>query len=217
MSTEPAVIRNLSSTWRVGICAVVGLLAGAVTVLFAPWQLAVLIGWSFVSGMLLLWVWAEVRPLDAAQTRARSTSEDSSPGTALLVVVTASVVSLAGVAFGLVEARHADRGLEVALTAMSVVSVALSWCLVHTMFTLHYAHQYYIEPVGGIDFPGGEAPDYRDFAYFSFAIGMSFATSDINISGRAVRHIALRHALVSYFFGAVIVGLVINVMAGFIQ
>jgi uncharacterized membrane protein len=85
------------------------------------------------------------------------------------------------------------------------------------MFTLHYAHQYYREPVGGLEIPGDDAPDYRDFAYFSFAIGMSFATSDINISGRTIRRIALRHALVSYLFGAVIVGLVINVMAGLIQ
>lgn len=217
MTTEPAIIRNVSSTLRLGLCSVVGLVAGAVTALFAPWQLAVLVGWSCLSGVLLLWVWAEIRPLDAAQTHARSTAEDSGPGTAVLVVVTASVVSLVGVALALVEARRADPALEVALTTMSVLSVALAWCLVHTMFTLHYAHQYYIEPVGGIDFPGGESPDYRDFAYFSFAIGMSFATSDINISGRAVRHIALRHALVSYFFGAVIVGLVINVMAGFVQ
>ncbi|MDP2290233.1 MAG: DUF1345 domain-containing protein [Actinomycetota bacterium] len=217
MTTEPALIRNVSSTLRLALCSVVGLVAGGVTALLAPWQLAVLVGWSCLSGLLLLWVWAEIRPLDAVQTHARSTAEDSGPGTAVLVVVTACVVSLVGVALALVEARRADRPMEVALTSMSVLAVALAWCLVHTMFTLHYAHEYYTDPVGGIDFPGGAAPDYRDIAYFSFAIGMSFATSDTDISGGRVRRIALRHALVSYFFGAVIVGLVINVMAGFIQ
>lgn len=214
---EPKIIRSVSSTMRISICSVLGLIAGGATAAFGPWQLAVLIGWSSLSGTLLLWVWSEVHSLDATQTQARSTSEDSTPGVAVLVVVTASVVSLVVVALALIEARHADRALERVLTAMSVLSVTLGWSLVHTMFALHYAHQYYRDPVGGIDFPGGEAPDYRDFAYFSFAIGMSFATSDIDITGRAVRRIALRHALVSYLFGAVIVGLVINVMAGFIQ
>lgn len=199
------------------ICAAVGATVGAATATAVPWQLATLLGWCALAGLLLLWVWVEIAACDAERTRARSTVEDSSRSAAVLVLVTASVVSLVGVALALVKARHDTLGWEIALTSLSLVAVALSWCVVHTMFTLHYAHQYYREPVGGLEIPGDDAPDYRDFAYFSFAIGMSFATSDINISGRTIRRIALRHALVSYLFGAVIVGLVINVMAGLIQ
>jgi uncharacterized membrane protein len=96
------------------------------------------------------------------------------------------------------------------------------------MFTLRYAHQYYIAPIGGIEFPGDPGtshdtgsshdagPDYRDFAYFAFTVGMSFAVSDTNVTSQLIRRIVLRHALISYLFGTVIVGLTINVLAGFI-
>lgn len=199
------------------ICGVVGVAVGATAAMFSPWQLATLLGWCSLASLLLLWVWLEIAACDATRTRARSTVEDSSRTAATLVMVTASVVSLVGVALALVKAHQVGVGLEIALTSLSLAAVMLSWCVVHTMFTLHYAHQYYREPVGGLEIPGGEAPDYRDFAYFSFAIGVSFATSDIDISGRSIRRIALRHALLSYLFGAVIVGIVINVMASFIQ
>jgi uncharacterized membrane protein len=88
---------------------------------------------------------------------------------------------------------------------------------VHTMYTLRYAHLYYRDPEGGIDFNTDELPNYHDFAYFAFTIGMSFAVSDTNVMGSKVRHTVTRHALLSYLFGAIIVGTTINVMAGFVH
>ncbi len=209
--------RRFSARLRVNVCAVIGLAAGLIAAPFAPWQMSLLIGWIGLTGSLLAWIWTENIGCDAAATQARSTAEDNSRITAVAVMVTASVVSLVGVGFGLAKARHVDSPMEVALTVVAVLSVVLSWCVVHSMFTLRYAHQYYIAPVGGIEFPGGTVPDYLDFAYFAFTIGMSFAVSDTNVTSRVVRRIALRHALVSYLFGTVIVGLTINVIAGFIQ
>lgn len=209
--------RLYSARLRVNVCALIGLGAGLIAAPFSPWQLSLLIGWIGLTGSLLTWIWREIIGCDAATTQARSTAEDDSRITAVAVMVTASVVSLVGVGFGLAKARHVDFPMEVALTIVAVLSVALSWSVVHSMFTLRYAHQYYIAPIGGIEFPGGTVPDYRDFAYFAFTIGMSFAVSDTNVTSQAVRRIALRHALVSYLFGTVIVGLAINVIAGFIQ
>ena len=214
---EPDILRHVSSRRRVNVCGVVGLVAGAAAAPFVPWQLASLTGWCTLAATFLVWVYAEISPCDAAHTQATSTAEDSSRTTAVLVMVTASVMSLGGVALGLAKARHVDLPVEVALTVMSLLAVALSWSVVHTVFTLRYAHQYYIDPVGGIEFPGELPPDYRDFAYFAFTIGMSFASSDANITSRAIRRIVLRHALVSYVFAAVIVGATINIMASFIQ
>ena len=136
---------------------------------------------------------------------------------AVAVMLTASVISLVGVGCGLAKAGHVELPMEVALTVVGVLSVMLAWSVVHSMFTLHYAHQYYSEPVGGIDFPGDTAPDYLDFAYFAFTIGMSFAVSDPNVTSPVVRRMVLRHALLSYLFGTVIVGFTINVIAGFIH
>ena len=209
--------RLYSARVRVNSCAVVGLGAGLIAARFSPWQLSLLIGWIGLTSSLLIWIWRENIGCDAAATQARSTAEDDSRITAVAVMVTASVISLVGVGFGLAKARHAAFPMEVALTVVAVLSVVLSWFVVHSMFSLHYAHQYYIAPVGGIEFPGDAPPDYLDFAYFAFTIGMSFAVSDTNVTSRAIRRITLRHALVSYLFGAVIVGLTINVIASFIQ
>ncbi len=209
--------RLYSARLRVNVCAAIGLAVGLIAAPFSPWQLSLLVGWIGLTTSLLSWIWVEIAGCDAATTQARSTVEDDSRITAVAVMVTASVVSLVGVGFGLAKARHVGVGMELALTAVAVLAVVFSWCVVHSMFTLRYAHQYYTSPVGGIEFPGDEAPDYRDFAYFAFTLGMSFAVSDTNVTSRTIRRITLRHALISYLFGTVIVGLTINVIAGFIQ
>jgi uncharacterized membrane protein len=99
-----------------------------------------------------------------------------------------------------------------------VLSVALSWFCVHTVFTLRYARAYYSDhKVGGINFNEDEPPAYLDFAYVAFTIGLTFQVSDTNLTSKAVRRIALRHALVSFLFGAVMIGLTINVLASLLK
>lgn len=202
---------------RVVVCAVVGVVAVAVSAPFALWQLTALIGWSVFATTLLGWVWFEVSNCDAAHTRGRATVVDPTRVWSATVVAFASVASLAAVGFGLEEARERTGALAVALTVGSLLAVVLSWLLVHSMFILRYAHEYYAQPEGGIEFPGGEEPTYRDFAYLAFTIGVAFAVSDTPVTAHKVRRIVYRQALLSYLLGAVIVGLAINVMAGFIR
>ena len=97
---------------------------------------------------------------------------------------------------------------------LGVVSVVLSWALVHTIFTLRYARLYYAAPVGGVDFNDEEPPSYVDFAYLAVTIGMTFQVSDTSLSSREFRATAMRHALLSYLFGTVIVATTINLVAG---
>ena len=106
-------------------------------------------------------------------------------------------------------------------TLISLSPVLLSWFLLHTTFTIRYAHLYHDHDelntgskVGGIDFPSEEDPDYLDFAYFSFVIGMTFQVSDITISSRTIRRFVLMHSLVSFAFNTIIVALTINTIAG---
>ncbi|MBI3521069.1 MAG: DUF1345 domain-containing protein [Bacteroidetes bacterium] len=106
-------------------------------------------------------------------------------------------------------------------TLISLSPVLLSWLLLHTTFTIRYAHLYHDHDelntgsnIGGINFPSEEAPDYLDFAYFSFVIGMTFQVSDITISSRAIRRFVLMHSLVSFAFNTIIVALTINTIAG---
>jgi uncharacterized membrane protein len=98
-----------------------------------------------------------------------------------------------------------------------VVSVALTWGLVHTVFTLRYARTYYRPPVGGIDFNEDDPPTYLDFAYLALTIAMTFQVSDTNLTTKSMRRIALAHALLSYLYGAVIIALVINVVSSLLH
>jgi uncharacterized membrane protein len=208
---------RVSASRRIIVTVVIGVAAGVTVAFFGPLELAVVSGWNAMAAVLLVWIWREIWPADASMTAAWSAPEDNTHGGAVVLLTTASVVSLVGMAFGLAKARSLHAPMEQILTTACVLTVIVSWALVHTMFTLRYAHLYYRDPEGGIDFHTDEAPDYHDFAYLAFTVGMAFAVSDTDLVGRHVRRTCTRHALVSYFFGAVIVGLTINVMAGFVR
>jgi uncharacterized membrane protein len=200
--------------------ASVGLLVGIALAWVVPWQLAVLAGWDVVAVLVLSRVWFRVSHFSPDETKEFATREDDSRVSAELLLIAASVASLAGAAFGLLKAHESDPTLEAVLTMASVLTVALSWTVVHTVFALRYAHEYYTPTVpGAIDFKsGGEyEPDYGDFAYVAFTVGMTFQVSDTDIGSRLIRRTVLRHALLSYLFGAIIVALMVNVIATLIN
>ena len=202
---------------RVAVSAAGGVVAGLVFSTFSSrytiWQSAVLVGWDVAVGALIGSIWASLHTSTASETKARALCEDPSAPLAELLVLPAGVAVLAAVGLLLLRAHSATGGTKAYLIALGVVSVALSWALVHTTFTLRYARAYYGPPEGGIDFNEDDPPTYVDFAYLALTIGMTFQVSDTNLTSKAMRRIALGHALLSYLFGAVIVGLVINVVS----
>jgi uncharacterized membrane protein len=128
------------------------------------------------------------------------------------------VTSLVGAGLAIVPTSDERTSERTALIAIAAVTVILSWGVIHTVFALRYAHEYYTPPVGGIDFgTSGEDPDYEDFAYFAFTFGMTFQTSDAMIQTRTIRRTALRHALLAYLFGAVLLAVVVNIIGGLIR
>jgi uncharacterized membrane protein len=153
-----------------------------------------------------------IASLDGQSTERIATREDDSRAAVDVILLLASVASLVGVVAGLAH----DGGKVSTLTVVAIVTVVLSWLTVHSSFTLRYAHLYYIEPIGGISFGNDQDPDYMDFAYLAFTIGMTFQVSDTEISERAIRRTITRHALLSYLFGTVIVGVAINVVGSLI-
>lgn len=197
---------------------VVALVVGGAAASIAPWQLSVLLAWIAAASVYLVIVWLEVRRADGARTERSSTREDDSLVLRGFIVVVGSVVSLVGVLLALHRASQLDGGAQaVLLTVAAVVTVLVSWFAVHTDFTLRYAHIYYSPPVGGIKFDGADKPDYRDFAYLSFTIGMTYQVSDTDLLASPVRRVLLAHSLVSYLFGVVIIASVINVIAGVVD
>jgi uncharacterized membrane protein len=201
---------------RVLLALGVALVVAAVVVWFAPWQLTVLGAWDGGAAVYLGTVWASLGGVDATTTRDVATVEDASRGSSRLVLLAASSASLVAVGFALVDARR-QHGVEEALSvAASVVTIASAWAVVHTVYALHYAHRYYSDPPGGVDFPGGDDPRYADFAYLAFTVGMTYQVSDTSLLAPRIRHEVLGHALLSFVFGTVILATVVNGVASII-
>lgn len=192
------------------VAAVTGMVAGLLT----NWQAAVLIAWDAGAATFLLWVWLVIGRLDAEHTRRLAVREDNSRAAAEVMVLTASVTSLVGVGTAVFKGSRATGGTEALLVTLGVLSIVVAWAVVHTVFTLRYAHLYYDDTPGGIDFNEDDPPRYLDFAYLSFTIGMTYQVSDTNLQSKTIRSAALRQGLLSYLFGTVIVGMTINVIAG---
>jgi len=195
----------------------VGLAGGVIAAFFVPWQAAVLLGWDVAAVLFATRVWATVLPMSPNQCSEHAVREDPSRAVADSVVLVAALATLVSVGLILVKAANAKGGMKAFLLTVGVTSVVLAWGAVHTIFTLRYARIYYTGPDGGIDFNEKAPPDYADFAYMAFTIGMTFQVSDTDLTSKAVRRTALRHALISYLFGAVIIGLIINVVASLLH
>lgn len=194
-----------------------GVLVAGVLGLFVEWQMAALAAWDTTCAVILAVIWHEIYPADPLKTRLLSTKTDETRGTARLLVTAACVGSLVGVGFALHRANQGSGDSQLVLVGVALLTVVLSWLLVNTVFTLHYAHMYYTEPHGGVDFGDEEgAPDFRDFAYVAFTVGMCYQVSDTTLSTRHMRRTALRHGIIAYIFGVVIVATTINIIAGFL-
>ena len=217
-STADRMAVRLDQRQRLLIAAPIGVAAATVIALFFPWQLSVLVGWDVAAAFVVGSVWSFIAALDAAATQLVATREDDSRAVVDLIMVAASLVSLVGVIVGLAHARTHSGAVSSVLTAVAVLTVFLSWFTVHTLFVLRYAHLYYTEPVGGIVFADVDVnPDYMDFVYVAFTVGMTFQVSDTGIAKRAIRRAVIRHALLSYLFGTVVVGVAINVVGNLIR
>lgn len=203
---------------------VTGLVVGAATVLVLPgvepWIARLLTGWvafTIVITALLI----PLMRCDGERTARIATREDDTRGLARTLSLLAATVSLAGSGIVLHEANTRDGGGATALVILGLATVFVSWLVLHLEYTLHYAHRYYADG-GGVTFPAesGEEPsppDFRDFAYLSFTLGMTFQVSDNNVTTRRMRRLVLGHCLLSYLFSAVIIAVTINAVASFVR
>jgi uncharacterized membrane protein len=179
----------------------------------ASWTVAVLVTWDVAAVVYLGLVWAIVATTDAEATARMAQNEEGSRRTSEGILLGAGTASLVAVGFTLAQAGREHHAGRAALTVLAVVSVALAWACVHTVYTLRYARLYFTPLVGGLGFDEKEPPQYLDFAYVAFTIGMTFQVSDTDISRRPIRRAALHHALLSYLFGAVILAIAVSTVA----
>jgi len=201
-----------SARLKLLVCLLVGVAVGATT--FRTGRAAPLIGWDAAALVLCIWTWASVWPLDPAGTAAHSRRENPSRGLADASILGAAGASLIAVGLVLFGASHAPGALKYVEAGFAVLSVFISWALVHTVYTLKYARLYYQATPGGVSFNEDDPPQYTDFAYLSFTIGMTFQVSDTDLQSKAFRRMALHHAWISFPLGAVIIAASINLVAG---
>jgi len=195
-----------------GIAVLAGTLVGG-----AQWPIAVSAAWGTTALVIVALVWVRIVRMDGVATRAHARAEDFSRATTDFAIITASVASLVAVGYLLVRAGNSEGTDKALLILLAIAVVAVSWTAVHTLYTVRYGDLYYRDPIGGIDFNGDDLPDYWDFAYLAFTIGMTFQVSDTSLTSKRMRPTAARHAVLSFVFVAVIVALAINTVASLLR
>jgi uncharacterized membrane protein len=192
---------------------VAGGLAAVATGAAGWWEYAPTVGWAVAALVYSLRVWLHVGRFDAAKTRSHASREDPERGVTDVLILMISVASLVSVGVVLVRAADAEGAARAVLAGLAVVSVAMSWVLLHTLYTLRYARLYYAHS-GGISFNQDQPPRYTDFAYLAFTLGMTYQVSDTDIGRSDIRAAALGHALLSFVFGSFVLATSINLIAG---
>lgn len=173
----------------------------------------VMLGWDVFCILLISLHWYMFFHTSAAETHIKAKMQDETRSEIFAIVLISTFAGLLAVILLLINKDIEPLDLIVAISGMF-----LSWFLVHTTFGMRYAHLYYgnskTNKGSGLDFPGNDEPDFIDFAYFSFVLGMTFQVSDVEISSRKIRRLSLLHSLIAFIFNTVIVALTINALAG---
>lgn len=218
--SKPLLTRLVLARPRLLICFVIGL----ATALLLPEALAqqtitkAIIGWNVgaclylvLAARLMFWSTHE-------RMKTRALQQDEGRVVVLVFVVTAALMCIGAIVAELAVVKELKGTLRYAHIALAALTIASSWAFTQVMFALHYAHDYYATEVrgghGGLDFPGGHAPDYGDFLYFASVIGTSGQTADVSFTNRTMRRTGLVHCVLAFFFNTTLVALTINIASG---
>lgn len=191
----------------------VSIAIGLASPLFLPtsWRLAtrLLVAWDISIALYVAFAFATVISCGTEQIRRQAAIQDDGRFLILALTAIAAFASIAAIVLELgIKPQQAPQ------LVLAVVTIVLSWAAIHTTFALHYAHEYYrnAKP-SGLNFPGGGDPDYWDFVYFSFVIGMTAQTSDVGITEKTMRRTAIAHGFASFIFNTALLALMVNIAA----
>jgi len=189
------------------------------------WSTCAVLAWDVTCLVFIVLAWPQMAGQTRVQIRATAAEQDEGRHfiLALVIVVTAASLVAIGAELSLAKGDHgAEKAVRVALV---VLTVAASWAMMQLIFALHYAHAYYSSArriddeeaiAGGLNFPGGEDPDYWDFVHFSVVIGVACQTADIAFTSKTLRRVGSLHGVAAFAFNTVVVALSINLIAGLV-
>jgi len=180
--------------------------------------------WDVFAFVIVSLAWTVILTKDPYEVRREARFQDASATIIFVITLSAAAVSLFAVIMLLGGTKNLASTSFVTHIVLSISAIALSWTLVHTLFSIHYARLYYIDAPkkkrdaieGGLVFPGDKNPDYLDFAYFSFVIGMTSQVSDVQISSKKLRRMATMHGLLSFAFNTAVLAMFVNIVASLI-
>jgi len=185
-----------------------------------PVLIIIMLSWLAFSFTYLLISWLIMFTRPISQIKAYAKADDGSKWFVFAFILLSSFSSFLLVLL-LITSKEFNQSNNFFFPLICVAGIILSWFLVHTTYTFHYAHQYYnnapddeTQDAKGLDFPSDEEPDYIDFAYFAFVFGCCFQVSDVTINSRTIRRSALWHQLISFGLNTFVVALTINLIAG---
>ncbi|HAL81198.1 MAG TPA: DUF1345 domain-containing protein [Mucilaginibacter sp.] len=186
----------------------------------------ILVVWMACALTIILLNWIIIFSSHPREVRRIAKLQDSSLTFIFMFVTAASIASLGAIIYLLKSTKGLPYAAKNEHILLAIGAVIISWFLLHTIYTLRYAHLYYdtdtdidgkTKDVGGLQFPGKDEPDYLDFVYFSFIVGMTFQVSDVNITSRRIRRVCTLHALLAFAFNTAILALSINVISGMVS
>ncbi|CAI9675836.1 MULTISPECIES: DUF1345 domain-containing protein [Elizabethkingia] len=211
------IIKKLRPIHRVMLSIIISGLIFIIVPSVLPVLPRILITWLGFAITYISICWITIFKMSVTEIIRKASIEDGSKTFVFLFVILASFACLFTVL--LMVMGFNDKNIsQWFMVLIAVGSMISSWALVHTLYTFHYAHLYYKTKGGkGLDYPGDEKPDYLDFAYFSFVMGCTFQVSDVEISSKEIRRVALFHGLLSFALNTFVVALTINIIAGLIH
>ena len=213
----PKPLRIVKARPRLFICFAIGLLV-FLALSATGWRMVsrLLVGWDVFVGLYLIFAFQMMSTADVQRMRRRARLQDESQIVILSLTAIAALASLAAI-FALLGTSGGTNSRSAADLLLATLTIVLSWGFTHTMFALHYAHEFYEENKGrggGMQFPGDDPePDYWDFMYFSFTIGMCAQVSDVTISCKPIRRTTFGHSVISFIFNAALLALTVNIAA----
>jgi uncharacterized membrane protein len=213
----PWVWRIIRARPRLFTSPVVGIAATAALAVLTDWRPVMrgLVGWDISVGLYVLLALEMMVRADVHQIRRRAAAQDEGAMVILVLTVATALASLLAIVAFLGPSPVGAAARRPSELILALLTIGLSWAFIHTMFALHYAHEFYAENgERGMAFPGGEQePDYGDFLYFSLVIGMTSQVSDVGITTKAIRRTVAVHGVVSFFFNAALLALTVNIAA----
>jgi uncharacterized membrane protein len=206
----PRALRIFAVRPRFFLSILVGLVALAVMPQTLRPVMRLLLAWDIAIALYLTLAYTTVMTTSLARMRHNAGLQDDGRFAILILTAVAAFATLGAIVGELGPEHRAPLDLGFAL-----VTIALSWAAIHTTFALHYAHEYYRgSREGGLAFPGdGEPPDYWDFVYFSFVIGMTAQVSDVGVTDKLIRRTATAHGIASFVFNTALLALTVNIAA----